>query len=188
MPLHQPTVEEVDDLEYDDNELYDGEEDQEYEDDNAAEPMNSTRRTRVERATQQTQSMQQFLATKTTAEITEKCRNVLKYMNSEALDLTAFLYYISWTIPEAIKDGTIKFARTALMCSEELPRILENWYRPPREHGRGIRTHGAQQAMDRWATDLVKRRMNREMQNIRDLFLSTSERSHRGRSPICRYG
>jgi hypothetical protein len=57
------------------------------------------------------------------------------------------------------------------MCSEELPRILENWYRPPREHGRGIRTHGAQQAMDRWATDLVKRRMNREMRDIRDLFI-----------------
>jgi hypothetical protein len=164
----RPTVEDVQDIDSDDNELYEDENEEEYEGDGAGSRIKNS----AQVATQQTRSLRQFLAQKTNAEITEKCRNVLNYMKTQALDLTTFLYYISWTIPETTTDSTIKFARTALMWSEELPEILENWYCPSREHGRGIRTQAGRQAMDRWAIDAVKRRMNREMRSIKHLFIS----------------
>jgi hypothetical protein len=101
----RPTVEDVEDIDSNDNELYDNENEKEYEGDGAG----SHTKNSAQVATQHTRSLQQFLARKANTKITEKCQNVLNYMKTQALDLTTFLYYISWTIPETTTNGTIKF-------------------------------------------------------------------------------
>ena len=154
----------VADLDENDNELYENEE--ELEEDA---PRGKTV------CNERTDSAVEFQKTLSDKQIAERCVNVLNFMKSEGLDLTTFLWHISWNNPEAVADKTIQYARTGLMWSTQLPEILENWYRPPRQHGRGVRTKAARAVMDRWAVDAVKRRMNREMRAIRPHFTSPQQ-------------
>ncbi len=119
------------------------------------------------RALQRTQAFRAFHALLTEQEIVRRVEDAIDYMaNTLKLDLTLFLYYISWTSPEATKSDVIRYARTALMCSEELPTIIKNWHRPPRKHNAGIDTHAANKALETWAVDLVLSRVNTEMQDL----------------------
>lgn len=64
-------------------------------------------------------------------EIEKKLLKVLDCMTSENLDVATFLHYYSWGLTTIIPDHTLRYARTALMHSELLPSILENWLQPP---------------------------------------------------------
>lgn len=155
----EPAIEE--DLEPDDNELFDDEDPEELP--LKAPPV----------AVQTTQSLKRCLANISNEEIATRCRRIIRHMVEQGLDLTLFLFYISWTIQEAIDDPVIRYARTALMCSEELSIILKNWHRPPRKCDRGIRTRAAGATMDALAEDIVSRRVNREMRNMGPLMTSS---------------
>ncbi|KAI0686795.1 hypothetical protein BC835DRAFT_1420172 [Cytidiella melzeri] len=99
--------------------------------------------------------------------ITQKLINIIKFMADVQMDTTTFLHYLSWNLEipaaETSIEGTIRYARTALMHSEQLPGILHRWYKPPRPHQRGVRTRAARAAMDVWALNDVTARINREM-------------------------
>ncbi|KAJ7939781.1 hypothetical protein B0H13DRAFT_1586990 [Mycena leptocephala] len=64
------------------------------------------------------------------ADVLEKVKKILKLMADEHLPLPLFLDALSWGESECISDKTCSYARTALMVSDELPRILERWYKP----------------------------------------------------------
>ena len=80
---------------------------------------------------------------------------VIAHMESLQIDLPILLWAISWNVPELTSNPHIRFARTSLMVSEELPVILSRWHKPPRTHSTGIRTHAACETMNEWALDAV---------------------------------
>jgi hypothetical protein len=59
------------------------------------------------------------------------------------------------------------------MLSEELPQILRNWLRPPRQHSAGVRTKAARQALNEWALSTVCKAVNDEMKDLKT-FLKSS--------------
>ena len=85
--------------------------------------------------------------------LSERVRQVLDFMKSVNINLPILLWAISWNIPELISDPKVSAERTALMLSDELPRILAHWRQPPRKHNTGIRTRAAYVTM----TALVSR-------------------------------
>ncbi|KAJ7718801.1 hypothetical protein B0H16DRAFT_1796874 [Mycena metata] len=68
-------------------------------------------------------------------ELVQKVKTVLACMRTEGLNLPIFLDAVCWGDPKCIADATVRYARTALMTSEELPGILERCYNPPRPAG-----------------------------------------------------
>ncbi|KAF9221030.1 hypothetical protein BS17DRAFT_712270, partial [Gyrodon lividus] len=45
--------------------------------------------------------------------------------------LPVFLHAISWGDPGCVADNQVQGAHTTLMNSDELPFILQNWWKPP---------------------------------------------------------
>ena len=52
------------------------------------------------------------------------------------------------------------------MDSKELPDIISRMHKPPRRHRRGTRIKAANAVFTRWAVDVVKRKMNKEMRDL----------------------
>ena len=61
-------------------------------------------------------------------------------MKSIDINLAILVWAISWNVEDLINHKAVVFERTSLMLSEELPQILRNWLKPPRQHSAGIRT------------------------------------------------
>jgi hypothetical protein len=74
-------------------------------------------------------------------------------MDGLRINLPILLWAISWNVEDLILDPYVKFNRTALMLSEELPTILSHWFKPPRSHNQGIRTKAAQAILTDWALE-----------------------------------
>jgi hypothetical protein len=91
---------------------------------------------------------------------------VLDKLEEEKLNLTIFLWAISWNDSRLKSNMKAGFARTTLMHSEELGCILANWHQPPRQHNAGIRTKAAKQAMSNWAVDTVSDMIDDEIQAL----------------------
>lgn len=70
---------------------------------------------------------------------------------------------------------TVRYARSSLMHSEELPGILKRWHKPPRDHDRGISTRGGRDALNAWAMSNVIARINGELRQTAELFASPPE-------------
>ncbi len=118
-----------------------------------------------------TNAFRKFQNNLTPQDRANRCTAAIDYLASTwQLDITLLLDYVSWGLETDNK--VIKYARTALMMSEELPRILQRWHCPPREHGRGIRTKAGRKVMTEWAADLTKRRLNSEMSALAPLLRS----------------
>jgi len=107
-------------------------------------------------------------------------------MDTQSLNLPLFLWALSWNDDNLIKNSKAHFARTALMVSDELPTILENWHKPPCAHGQGIRTKAAKKAMTDWALGMICEKVDDEMQTIKDLMsLPQEEISEESLLSIC---
>jgi hypothetical protein len=113
---------------------------------------------------QQTANYRRFLDS--TGDISDRIRSILCFMDSLHVNLPVFLWAISWNIPDLVEDSKIRWARAALMVSDELPGILANWCRPPRTHGQGIRTKAASKSMKDWAVSLIEDTIDEEMSNL----------------------
>ncbi len=111
-----------------------------------------------------TKAFREYLDMLSKDDLVRRLRQAIEYMaDNLKLDITLLLYYISWTVEEAVEDPVIKYARTALMNSEELPTILKNWHQPPRKHNGGITTKGGRLALQNLAQDVVSQKINAEM-------------------------
>ena len=72
-------------------------------------------------------------------------------MDAQGLNLTIFLDALGWGDPDC-NLPKIRYARTGLLLSEELPLILQRWWKPPRVPGSPhARFQGATAALDNFA-------------------------------------
>lgn len=59
-------------------------------------------------------------------------KDTLALWKSRGINLPLFLDAVSWGDEACISDPQVRYARTALMVSDELPGIMDRWHRPPR--------------------------------------------------------
>jgi hypothetical protein len=107
--------------------------------------------------------------------LVERVLLVLQFMESQQIDLAILLWAISWNVPELTSHDRVRFMRTSLMVSDELPVILSRWYQPPRNHGAGIRTKGASAAMQSWAIETVCNTVDQEMAALKNTMDSPQQ-------------
>ncbi|KAF8338567.1 hypothetical protein F5887DRAFT_842083, partial [Amanita rubescens] len=68
------------------------------------------------------------------------------------LDLPLVLDALSWGDEECISNGKIRYARTTLLGSLQLPMILKRWHNPPDDkHDKGQRAAGAHDTLESFA-------------------------------------
>ncbi|KAJ7168074.1 hypothetical protein C8R43DRAFT_1121280 [Mycena crocata] len=103
-------------------------------------------------------------------ELQGKVLNVLAAMRAEGINLPIFLDALCWGDESCISDGTIRYARTTLMTSEELPGILDRCYHPPRAHGEP--PQAARKPLLDFAVRTVSDAIDREMMVSAFLFFS----------------
>jgi hypothetical protein len=99
---------------------------------------------------------------------------VLDLMDTLHLNLPLFLWAISWNVPKLTADTHVRFARMALMVSDELPGILAHWHQPPHSHGQGIRTKAAKKSLNDWALDTICETLDNELAMLK-LTMSLSQ-------------
>jgi len=68
---------------------------------------------------------------------------ILDAISNEGLTLSLFLNALSWGDESCTANDRVRFARTGLLLSEELPDILARWYKPPRNKNKGRRPASA---------------------------------------------
>ena len=97
---------------------------------------------------------------------------ILDAISNEGLTLSLFLNALSWGDESCTANDRVRFARTGLLLSEELPDILARWYKPPRNKNKGRRPAGARQAMETFAINCVLQLLEQEMEHAATLFAS----------------
>ena len=94
-------------------------------------------------------------------------------MEDLKINLTIFLDALSWGDVACISNATVRYARTGLMKSEELPLILRHWWKPPRAPGSNNRRPlGATVVMENFAHECSTKVMDRELEKSAGLFKS----------------
>lgn len=72
-------------------------------------------------------------------------------MEATGINLPIYLDALSWGHAKCTKDPSIRYQRSALMHSRELPGILERWRKPPHRSASITRPAGATQTMNEFA-------------------------------------
>ena len=103
-------------------------------------------------------------------DISARVIRVLRFMEELRINLPILLWAISWNVEDLISDPSVKFARTTLMVSKELPTILSHWFKPPRSHNQGIRTKAAQEILTGWVHERLLDLINHEMKAVGSLL------------------
>lgn len=100
----------------------------------------------------------------------QKVVKILEFMERESIDLPLFLDAISWGDADCISNDKIKYARTALMGSRQLPDILKRWHKPPRTKSKGQRAKGGHDPLEKFAIACVTEKIQKEMDDAADMF------------------
>jgi hypothetical protein len=111
----------------------------------------------------------------TDEDILTKVRNILAYIGKQGMNLPLFLDAVSWGNSSCTADAAVRYARTALMVSDELPGILEHWYTPPRNKNKGKRPTGARRCLRDFASKCVEQIVDREIKVTAQAFFSPPE-------------
>ncbi|KIJ08004.1 hypothetical protein PAXINDRAFT_40098, partial [Paxillus involutus ATCC 200175] len=91
------------------------------------------------------------------------------------MDLPLFLDALFWGHPDCHttgRDATYRYARTPLLVSDELPGILERWYRPPCTQNKGQRPAGARHVLEEFAVRVTSSLVDKDMEHIAPHFYS----------------
>ncbi|KAJ8489593.1 hypothetical protein ONZ45_g13520 [Pleurotus djamor] len=99
----------------------------------------------------------------------------LRLWEVAGVDLPMFLNALSWTDKECRMNARVRYARTSLMQSAELPEILELWHNPPRSKGKGKRAMGARKTLDDFVVKKAKAAIEDDLKRSSTLFLSPPE-------------
>ncbi|KIK92435.1 hypothetical protein PAXRUDRAFT_147336, partial [Paxillus rubicundulus Ve08.2h10] len=111
-----------------------------------------------------------------TGNIAAKVLTVLSSLERVGLNLPLFLDFLSWGDQECVVNAKIRYERTALMVSEELPGIMEHWRSPPRATGSAdVRAKEARQVMEDFAFSCVADVVEKELQGIQELSMCPSD-------------
>ncbi|KAI0629150.1 hypothetical protein C8Q77DRAFT_1236530 [Trametes polyzona] len=108
----------------------------------------------------------------------ERVHNILKCMEDNGMNIPMFLDTLSWGDDECIHDPKVRYERTALMVSEELPYILRRWYRTPRastSRAHYVRPAGARKALEEFAMECAAEVLDRELETTAHLFRSPED-------------
>ncbi|EIW75949.1 hypothetical protein CONPUDRAFT_76987 [Coniophora puteana RWD-64-598 SS2] len=99
--------------------------------------------------------------------IVARMEETINFMKERGLDVPLFLLYFSWGDRACIQSSIIRSARTALMTSPLLPKILRTWWKPPRPVGSTKpRPQAARVAMEDFAFECVTKTTEKELQDI----------------------
>ncbi|KAI0056259.1 hypothetical protein BV25DRAFT_1872872 [Artomyces pyxidatus] len=109
--------------------------------------------------------------------VVDKVRSVLQFMDAQGINLPIFLDALSWGDRECVLDPKIRFERSGLMHSLELPGIITRWYKPPRPTGPGhdMRPNAAALPLQSFAVQCVHELLNAELNRAQDIMRSPSE-------------
>ena len=100
--------------------------------------------------------------------VAARVRAVLIFMDSVGLNLPLFLDYLSWGDVECVKDPQIRYERTALMVSDELPIVLKRWLSPPRgQDTHDVRAMGGKKYLEQFVVDCMQDIGSRELATLR---------------------
>ncbi|KAI0092039.1 hypothetical protein BDY19DRAFT_990787 [Irpex rosettiformis] len=114
-----------------------------------------------------TDSCKSFLEKLSLAEVATRVEQAFVKLLELKLDVTNLLYYI--TRLQGTKEDTakIKYARTALLQSDEFPLLVRKWRQGrARVHNKGYSTRGARDALDEWSLENVNMLINQEMRAL----------------------
>jgi len=105
--------------------------------------------------------------------LAEPIRKVLTYMDALGINVPIFLDGLSWGSTDCTMDAKIRYARSALMNSEELPGILRRWWKPPRPEGsKKRRPKGARQVIQAFVAECMQDTLDRELEAVAPSLLS----------------
>jgi hypothetical protein len=105
--------------------------------------------------------------------LAELIKPVLLLMDWQGINLPILLDAVSWGDADCIQDPKIRYSRSALMNSRELPEILWHWWKPPWATGsRKKRPKGATQVMESFAAECTKVIFNRELEEVASSLIS----------------
>ncbi|KAG6819455.1 hypothetical protein H0H93_011665 [Arthromyces matolae] len=100
-------------------------------------------------------------------DLTAKVVGVLEYMDVLGLDLPIFMDALSWGDEECNQNGKVRYQRSALLHSVELPAILRRWSKPPISSStKKKRARGASPVMHQFALELVEEIIDQELENL----------------------
>ncbi|KAI0038309.1 hypothetical protein FA95DRAFT_1551310 [Auriscalpium vulgare] len=108
-----------------------------------------------------------------TGNVAEVARDILNYIDSKGMNLPFLLDAVSWGDAGCIEDSKIRYERTGLMVSKELPGIIARWCRPPRTSGSHDARAGAASApMQKFAIEHLGNVIDQELERAQDLLRS----------------
>lgn len=136
-------------------------------------PHSTPTRPNVSSYHRRTQNFESFVRKQ--GDLDERVLKVLDYMTELQLDLPLLLDAICWGSSSLTSNPTVRFARTALMVSKQLPQIIKRMHRPPRKDRTGSRTRAGTTALNEWALATVKRLVNKEMRKLDPVFRETEQ-------------
>ena len=105
--------------------------------------------------------------------LVELIRPILILMDQQGINLPILLDAISWGDADCIQDAKIRYQRSVLMNSRELPAILRHWWKPPWSTGsRKKRPRGAAWAMESFAAECTEATLNQELEVVASSLIS----------------
>lgn len=100
---------------------------------------------------------------------------ILQSMQDNDMDVPLFLDALFYGDSECRSHPKCKYARQSFTLSDELPRLLRVWHKPPRTSQKGQRPLGAKLAMQTFAEECVSELVDRELRQSAHIFLSNPE-------------
>ncbi|KAJ7260768.1 hypothetical protein C8J57DRAFT_1072247 [Mycena rebaudengoi] len=105
--------------------------------------------------------------------LVDKVKAVLFVMDGMGINLPIFLDALSWGDTKCTLDPKIRFHRTSLLNSIELPLILSRWLRPPRPpKSKKARPKGAKNVMQDFAVQCTADILEKELESLATVFSS----------------
>lgn len=121
----------------------------------------------------QTRNYKAFVMEK--GDLTERVLDVLACLKENCLNVPLFLWALLWGWPDLVPNKEAKWARTALMLSDELPQIIEYMHHPPRKHSRGVRTQSGKHTFNKVALGIIQKNITKEMRALTPLMRPASD-------------
>lgn len=108
--------------------------------------------------------------------LVEPMHRILDAMAAEGFNVPLFLDALSWGTADCVQDARIRYARSSLLHSEQLPGLLQRWWKPPRtDLSRKSRPRGAKAVVEKFAAEVHRANLNTDLNNLAASFSSNGE-------------
>ncbi|KAJ2921425.1 hypothetical protein H1R20_g15670, partial [Candolleomyces eurysporus] len=106
----------------------------------------------------------------------EAVKQTTAVMDATGINLPIYLDAVSWGNKRCTEDASIRYQRSALLHSRELPGILCRWRKPPRSSARMTRPAGATKTLNEFAIATTIDLLTKELKELGPMFsLSAGE-------------